>query len=203
MSTLQNTSPFFTQLKDKIAILLFAFGTCVFFFLSIREGLNPQNETLPLWQSPPLISAAAILGLTLLFFLQKKRKKEIQKKILSLEILKTRTAQKMVNDTTLSINADDVEPGQKLLVKAGQMIPRDGIITKGTTSIDESNLTGETHPRLKKISDKVYAGTINRDSTIVIEVLNPSRQDLLDNLLESQKQASSHQPLFLKNLQTI
>lgn len=59
------------------------------------------------------------------------------------------------------IPAEQVIAGDSLFIPAGVRVPVDATITEGTTSIDESSLTGESIPVLKQAGDKIYAGTIN------------------------------------------
>ena len=61
----------------------------------------------------------------------------------------------------LTVNINEVIPGDILLVKPGQRVPVDGAITSGTSSVDESMITGESMPVLKKKDDEVIGGTIN------------------------------------------
>ena len=69
----------------------------------------------------------------------------------------------------IEIPIDEVEVGQVILVKPGEKIPVDGIVTEGYTSIDESMLTGESMPLDKKVGDKIYAATINKNGMIRFE----------------------------------
>ncbi len=61
---------------------------------------------------------------------------------------------------------DEVEIDDIILVKPGEKIPVDGIVTEGNTAIDESMLTGESMPVDKKTGDKVYAASINKNGVI-------------------------------------
>uniref|UniRef100_A0A7S1G0M0 HMA domain-containing protein n=2 Tax=Corethron hystrix TaxID=216773 RepID=A0A7S1G0M0_9STRA len=64
-------------------------------------------------------------------------------------------------DNVSVISADDVLPGQRLLVRPGEKIPCDGIILEGSSVVDESALTGESRPIKKSLNDDVSGGTIN------------------------------------------
>lgn len=61
---------------------------------------------------------------------------------------------------------EEVEVNDIILVKPGEKIPVDGIVTQGLTSIDESMLTGESMPIEKKKGDKVFAASINKNGSI-------------------------------------
>jgi Cu+-exporting ATPase len=64
------------------------------------------------------------------------------------------------------VPVDEVEIGHIVLVRPGEKIPVDGVITEGNTSIDESMLTGESIPVEKKAGDPVYAASINKNGMI-------------------------------------
>lgn len=64
------------------------------------------------------------------------------------------------------IPIDEVEIGHIILVKPGEKIPVDGVVLEGSTSIDESMLTGESMPIEKKSGDSVYAASINKNGMI-------------------------------------
>ena len=68
--------------------------------------------------------------------------------------------------TTKDVDIDDVKIGDLLLVKPGDQVPVDGIVTDGTGSFDESSLTGESKPVDKKVGDEVMSGSINGSSAI-------------------------------------
>ena len=59
------------------------------------------------------------------------------------------------------INVSDIQVGDLLVVRPGDLIPVDGKVIQGRPQIDESSLTGEPLPKTKKISDNVFSGTIN------------------------------------------
>lgn len=60
------------------------------------------------------------------------------------------------------VNADDIQPGQIVLVRPGETVPVDGVVLEGGSSIDESALTGESMPVEKTPGDTVSAATVNR-----------------------------------------
>lgn len=66
----------------------------------------------------------------------------------------------------IEILVDNVCVGDIVIIKPGNKIPVDGVVIDGKTSIDESMLTGESLPIDKKINDKVFAGTINKNGSI-------------------------------------
>lgn len=64
--------------------------------------------------------------------------------------------------TQTTVNADDIQLGQTILVRPGEAIPVDGVVLEGSSAVDESALTGESMPVEKRIGDTVSAATVNR-----------------------------------------
>lgn len=76
--------------------------------------------------------------------------------------LQAKTARVIRDGKTLDIKIEDVVHGEIILVRPGEKIPVDGQITKGTSAIDESMITGESLPVEKKIGDMVIGSTVNK-----------------------------------------
>ncbi len=73
----------------------------------------------------------------------------------------------VINDgKEIEVPIDEVEIGDVILVKPGEKIPVDGVVLEGNTSIDEAMLTGESMPIDKKVGDKVFAASINKNGMI-------------------------------------
>ena len=86
-----------------------------------------------------------------------------QRGIQRLVELAPRQARVVANDGTLRmVDADEVELGTLVRVLPGETIPVDGVVVSGTTSVDESAVTGEPMPVDKQAGDEVSAGTINQ-----------------------------------------
>ncbi len=74
------------------------------------------------------------------------------------------------NGEMVTVDPDEVEIGEIILVKAGEKIPLDGKIVKGSSSLNTSALTGESHPLSVTVGDKVISGSINNEGVLEIEV---------------------------------
>lgn len=95
-----------------------------------------------------------------------------QKGIQRLVELTPRTARLILPDgTEQEIAADAVELNQLVRVLPGEVIPVDGVVTKGNTSVDESVVTGESMPADKQEGSEVSAGTINQFGAIEVKAL--------------------------------
>jgi Cu2+-exporting ATPase len=66
--------------------------------------------------------------------------------------------------------ADEIEPGMRLIVAAGERLAADGVVESGATSLDLSLITGESRPERAGAGDRVVAGTLNLDAPIIVQV---------------------------------
>ncbi len=93
-----------------------------------------------------------------------------------------------------TILADQLKPGDNILVKAGETIPGDGIIAKGNSNINESMLTGEELPIAKSEGHSVTGGTINISQPIHITIQHQPKDSALSALQRLLEKAQSHKP---------
>ena len=84
---------------------------------------------------------------------------------------------------TFEIPADRVRVGEWLQVLPGEKIPVDGEVCKGTTTVDESMLTGESIPVFKQIGDAVAAGTLNQSGAIVMRAIRTGKETTLAQIV--------------------
>ena len=68
------------------------------------------------------------------------------------------------------VDAKTLKVGQQIVIKPGSGIPVDGVVISGETNVDQKSLTGEPQPARTVVGDTVYAGTVNLDGRIVVEV---------------------------------
>ena len=87
------------------------------------------------------------------------------------------------NGAWIEVAIDQVQPGDELLVQAGELFPVDGAVIEGETSADESALTGESLPVAKRIGDSVSSGTLNLDGQAVIRAFLVAEESALHRIL--------------------
>ena len=73
-------------------------------------------------------------------------------------------------DHTEEMDATDIPCGAVILVRPGDRLAADGLIVNGEGAVDESPITGESMPKHRGVGDRVYAGTINRESVLRVRV---------------------------------
>lgn len=84
---------------------------------------------------------------------------------------------------------DDVRAGDRLLIRAGQRIPADGVLTAGTASIDEQILSGESRPRIVEPGSVLSGGSLNLDGTLELCVTAGPREGTFQRLLDAVAEA--------------
>ena len=89
------------------------------------------------------------------------------------------------------VDPDDVEVGSIIVVKPGERIPLDGIVTEGTSMIDTAALTGESVPRRATVGDEIISGCVNGSSTIKVKVTKAFEDSTVTRILELVENASS------------
>lgn len=97
-------------------------------------------------------------------------------------------------DEIVSIPVNDIEVGQRVLVKPGSLIPVDGVVLTGDSSVDESTLTGEPLPVEKQTGSSVFNGTMNGKGSLTIEVIKRNKDSLFQKMITLVKQAKSERP---------
>ena len=118
--------------------------------------------------------------------------------IKSLVSLAPETATLLVEGATRTVPITDVKIGDRLLVKPGERVPVDGVIRKGTTAVDESSITGEPVPCEKTLGDGVYAGTLNQNGVIEVEVTKVGEETTLGKVIKLVASAEAHKPEAIK-----
>ncbi len=89
------------------------------------------------------------------------------------------------------VKISELKKGDIILVKAGEKIPADGVIVKGSSYIDESMLTGESKPVQKKKDEKVIGGSINGDGILEINVEGTGEESYLNKVINLVKDAQA------------
>ncbi|MBR5674891.1 MAG: cadmium-translocating P-type ATPase [Neisseriaceae bacterium] len=98
------------------------------------------------------------------------------------------------NKTVQEAAVVQIKPDDILLVKAGEVIPVDGVVLSGTSSADESMLTGESMPIAKNQGDKVTAGTHNIDSPLIIQTREVGENTRLGSIVRMLDSAMANKP---------
>lgn len=91
--------------------------------------------------------------------------------------------------TTADIPADEIRPGDVVLVRPGSRLPVDGVVVAGHSAVDQSPITGESMPVEKSQGAEVYAGTINQTGALEVRVTGVGRETAFGKIIEAVERA--------------
>ncbi|MED3652096.1 heavy metal translocating P-type ATPase [Heyndrickxia sporothermodurans] len=129
-----------------------------------------------------------------------------QKEISSLLEIQPETATRIIQGKEKVIHVSLLEVGDHIIVKPGERIPADGKIIEGTTTIDESTISGESVPVTKGIRAEVFAGTININGSVIVEVMKQANETVFQkiiDLVQSAQSEKSPSQLFIERFESI
>lgn len=115
---------------------------------------------------------------------QEKAAQKARSSIQSLLAQKPSVAHVLHDGITIDTPPQDVRKGELILVKPGERIPTDGVVHSGVSRIDNSSLTGESIPQPVQLGDKLFGGTINLESALVIEASGSYEDSSIAKILE-------------------
>ena len=160
----------------------------------IGYGLSTQNHELVHRYSMNIYfeSAGTILTLiTLGKYLEEKQKGKTGDAIKKLINLVPKKVTVIRNNNEIVIDTKDALKDDILVIKPGENIAVDGIVVHGTTTVDESSITGESIPVQKVIGDVVTSGTTNLHGMIRIQATKVGEDTTVSNIIKLVKEASS------------
>lgn len=108
------------------------------------------------------------------------------------------TARVIRKGKTLEVSVDSIHVGDKILIKAGELVPVDAVVMEGTASFDESSLTGESLPVAKIIQDQLLSGSINLDGPITAKATASAADSQYQQIIKLVRSASASQAPFVR-----
>lgn len=172
--------------------VLVALGTSAAFFYSLYETLQTLNpsghgahEAELYYETSAVLITLIVLG-KLLEALAKGRSSEAIKTLMGLQAA---TALVIREGVEQRIATHDVIAGDVLLVKPGEKIPVDGFVLDGTSTVDESMLTGESMPVEKRQGDEVIGATINKNGALRMQATKVGKETALAQIIRVVEEA--------------
>ncbi len=95
------------------------------------------------------------------------------------------------NGEIVRVDPDTISPGDTIIVKPGERVPLDGIVTEGSTQVDSSALTGESVPRILNTGDDIMSGCVNMSALVSIRVTKSFGESTVSKILDLVENASS------------
>ena len=158
-------------------------------FLSSLTGLLTRT----FWPNHPPIhfDAAAMIIMFVLIgrYLEEKAKRRTTHAVESLLELQPPVARVFRNDEFQEVSPEDVTKGELLQVLPGERIPLDGYLLEGSSTVDESMMTGESVPVLKEAGSFVMAGTVNGAGAFRFRVEHVGKETLLQQIIQQVREA--------------
>ncbi|NBI28838.1 heavy metal translocating P-type ATPase [Chengkuizengella marina] len=203
-----------------ISIILFVFSYLIGGYQKAKEGILDTIKNRSLNVEMLMIFAAigsAIIGywmegaiLIFIFSLSgaletytmNKSKKEIS----ALMKIQPEEALMIKDDIEVQVHVSKLKIDDEILVKPGERIPADGVIIKGQSTVDQSAITGESIPVMKKLNDEVFSGTMNMMGSIFIKVSKLSNETLFHKIIQLVQSAQSEKSpsqLFIEKFERI
>lgn len=122
-------------------------------------------------------------------FLEAYSSERVKKSIAALLKLAPNIARVRKNGEEVKIPVDSINLNDIVVVKPGEKIPTDGVVVNGNSSVNQTSITGESMPIIKRVGSKVYAGTINNEGFLEIKVTKTSGETLLSKIVRLVKEA--------------
>ncbi|MFA6386391.1 MAG: heavy metal translocating P-type ATPase [Candidatus Paceibacterota bacterium] len=165
---------------------LIGIGTSVAFLYSFIIGAFEETLApyLNVNQTYFDVTIIVIAFITLGKYLEARSKIKTGDAIEKLLNLQAKTALVIRNGKEIEISINEVIHGDFIIVKPGGIIPVDGIITEGSSFIDEAMVTGEPMPAEKNIGDTVIAGTLNTNSAFTFKATKVGSETFLAHIIK-------------------
>lgn len=156
----------FTAIKTRSASmdLLVALGTSAAYFLSLYLLIQGSHQLY--FESSAVVITLVLMGK----WLEAKARFQTTQAIRSLQALRPDKARVLRQGSEIEVSLKDVRLGDLVIVRPGERIPVDGVVTDGKSQVDESLITGESLPVLKVKDLFVIGGSFNQDGLLQVRV---------------------------------
>lgn len=161
---------------------LIAIGSFSAYFLSVYSVLTGKNAIY--FETATMILVLVTFGR----YLETSSRVKASNFMKQLMDLSAKKATVIKDGKEVEIPVEEVRVGDIVKIKPGEKVSADGVIVEGVGNVDESILTGEIKPVLKKVGDYLYTGTTVLDGSFLIKVDKPQSQWTLNRFIEIMKQ---------------
>jgi Cu+-exporting ATPase len=169
--------------------VLVALGTSAAYFYSVVETLRYQFAGV---HHPDLYfeTSAVLITLVLLGkYMETRAKRQTTAAITELMDLQAKEASRIVNGVEELVPIDQVDVGDLLRVRPGEKIPVDGVLVEGESAVDESMITGESLPIVKRPEDKLIGATVNTTGSFIMKAEKVGKDTALAGIVRIVEEA--------------
>ncbi len=117
-----------------------------------------------------------------------------ERSIRGLMSLTSETARLLLHGQEQLVPIAKLQIGDQVLVKPGELVPTDGLIVEGFSTLNQASITGESLPVEKTLGDEVFAGTINGNGALRLKIHQPPESSLIQRVIRLVEQAQSETP---------
>ncbi|OCX09890.1 copper-translocating P-type ATPase [Lactobacillus crispatus] len=168
---------------------LIAVGTSIAYFYSIFAMFTGREVY---FETAAYVTVFVLLGDAL----EEKMHNNASNALAKLIDLQAKDAEVERNGEFVKVPLDQVKVGDIIRVKPGEKVPVDGVIVNGSSTLDESMVTGESMPVTKKKGDDVVGSTINTNGTFTFKATKVGSETMLSQIVDLVKKAqTSHAPI--------
>lgn len=149
-------------------------------------------------------SAATVVTLVMVGkYMEGRSKNKTSEAIRKLMELAPDTAIVIRKGEQIEVSVEQVVRGELILIRPGSRIPLDGVVVEGTTSVDESMLTGESIPVEKEVDDEVIGGSVNFQGAVVVKVTRVGSDTTLAKIVKMMEDAQGKKAPISKLADTV
>lgn len=182
---------------------LVAIGTGSAFIYSVVMTItipsNPHASHQLYFESAAIVVTLVMLGK----YMEGRSKNKTKEAIRKLMELAPDTAVLLQNGEMREVPVEEVKVGDLVVIRPGSRIPLDGIVTKGSTTVDESMLTGESIPVEKAVDDEVIGGSVNFQGSLTVKVTRTGSDTTLAKIVKMMEDAQGKKAPISKLADTV
>ena len=173
------------EIRDRLPgmMTLISLAISVAFVFSAAVTLGYPG--MPLWEELATLVTIMLLG----HWMEMRSIQQAQGALGELAKLLPATANRVVGEATEEVPISELRAGDLVLVRPGEAVPADGVVREGSSTLNESMLTGESRPVDKTSDDPVIGGTVNGSGPLRVEVTRTGDQSALAGIMRLVEQA--------------
>nr|WP_319538467.1 heavy metal translocating P-type ATPase [uncultured Methanospirillum sp.] len=180
--------------------VMYAMGTTVAYLASVLGTFGiVLDMSYILYETAIMLASFLMLGR----YLETRAKGRTSSAIQALVRLQSDTAAVIRGDEEIRVPVEDVAVGDRIVIRPGDRIPVDGIVTSGSSFVDESMVTGEPLPAEKLTGDEIIAGTLATTGSLTFEARRVGADTMLSRIIRMVEDAQGSKPPVQKIADTV